>query len=83
MNRDERIVLAMIKAPVLEEQMNKLDRYVNTCDPEAVLQMHKTKGSINDALSAELIHIGQAIDINSKTKEMGELFLSRCKCEKW
>ncbi len=82
MNLDEKIVLALIKAPVLEEQINKLERYVNTCDPEAVLQMHKTKGSLNDALSAELIHIGRAIDINVKMKEMGELFLSRCKCDK-
>ena len=82
MKRDERIVLALIKAPALEGEMSKLKRFIDTCDPEAILQMHKTKGGLNDALSAEVIHIGDALDIDSKMREMGQLFLSRCKCNK-
>lgn len=82
MNRDERMILALNKAPVLEREMSKLERFVNTCNPETVLQMHKTKGSLNDAISVELIHIGNALDIDSKMREMGQLFLSRCKCNK-
>lgn len=57
MDRDERRVLALIKAPALEGEMSKLKRFVDTCDPEAILQMHKTKGNLNDALSTEIIHM--------------------------
>lgn len=76
----ERTVLALMKAPILEEDMRKLTIYADACNAETVLQMHKTKGSLNDAISAELINVGDAIDINDKMREIGQLFLSRCRC---
>lgn len=57
MNIDKRIELVLTKCDALRGEINKLESFVNTCNSEAVLQMHKTKEELNSSFNTELIHI--------------------------
>jgi hypothetical protein len=82
MNREERIEIALTKGGALRGEMNKLESLVNTCNSEAVLQMHRTTEELSFTYGADLINIGEALDIDNKITEIGQKFQSQCKCNK-
>lgn len=61
MERDERIKLALAQIGLLRGEMNRLISIVDSCDPEAVLQMQKVKDELNFTFNADLIHMGNIV----------------------
>lgn len=82
MANDDIMKLVPSKAGALIGEIRNLKSLVDTCDPGAVLQMHRTREDLEFTFKAELIHIGDLIAINDGLRDIGRTFATNCNCKK-
>jgi len=70
------------QAGALRGEIRNLKSLADTCNSGTVLQMHRVKAELGFAFEAEVIHIGNVVDIDNELRDIGRIFAAKCGCTK-